>query len=78
MLTDIEVAIPELGIPGGTLLVRGYNITVPVNITLHNTNDTIDIVTLTGTQYNYNVTLWLTDADMTISPPTIQVSFSYY
>ena len=60
MLVDVHVAVPDVSIPLDTEIIRGYNITVPVNITLHNTDASIDIETLTGDEYNFIITLYIT------------------
>ena len=64
MIAEVVVEAVNLSIPLDTALIRGYNISVEFNITLRNTNDTIDIVQLSDDEKNFNISLWLASGDL--------------
>ena len=64
MIAEVTVEAVNLSIPLDTALIRGYNISVEFNITLRNTNDTIDIVQLSGDEKNFDISSWLVSGDL--------------
>ena len=55
----LEISILSLDFDPGTLLMRGYNATSRVNITISNSNDTFSITPVTSNRQNFDIMIYL-------------------